>query len=172
VKVIFPDTNKPETFYLNPDTVDSTWFIFIPTHPNNREVVYLMSVVFFKDNVPEFNNTIRIEPRYYDEDIFSEFLSNTELKEVYNLLLRLIEYAEDYSEIKEQLKNLQKQNFIYCEIKTSTDLDNPFEINDYSKCVLFSYEPRTLVDVQESVIEKLIDKMQEILPPDYEVESE
>ena len=172
MKVIFPDTNKPETFYLNLDTVDSTWFIFIPTHPNDREVVYLMSVVFFKDNVPEFNNAIRIEPRYYDEDIFSEFLSNTELKEVYNLLLRLIEHAEDYSEIKEQLKNLQKQNFIYCEIKTPTDLDNPFEINDYSKCVLFSYEPRTLVDVQESVIEKLIDKMQEILPPDYEVESE
>jgi len=171
VKIIFPDANNPETFYLNLHNIDSVWFLFIPTHPEDNEVVYLMSVVFFNKNCSFYNNTIRIEPRYYNDKIFSEFLKNTQLNKLYNLLIKLIEHTTTYSETKSQLNNLQQKKLLYCEIKTPTNIDTPLDINDYSKCVLFSYEPRTLVDVQESVIEDLISRMQKILPPDYTLTS-
>jgi hypothetical protein len=166
MNVIVPDVTKPETFSESPENISNVCFIFVPTDKQLEEVVFLMSIVFLKDK-----STIRIEPRYFSPEIFDEFLKNTGLERFYNLFFRAIGLAETPDDVIKQIQYLQEQKVIACEIMKPSDFANPAYYNDYSKCKLFNKEPKTLIEVDDKVIEQYINKLSEILPSDYEVEN-
>jgi len=165
MKVIIPDVSKPDTFRVNPDSVKEICFLFVPVDKGGNEYVYLMSLTTLKDNP----TTIRLEPRYFEPEIFQEFLANTGLERLYELLLNALQIAQNISDVSKQFQYLQESGLMVCESRKPSDCLIPAYYNDYTKCKLYNYEPKTLVNIDDKVIDEFINKLQSLLPSDREV---
>ena len=164
--VQLPIPSNSKTFFFSPKDAKEVYFLFLPLSESKEELAFLCSVITTKDN-----NLIRVEPRYYDQTEFKEYLKILKAEPLFDLLLEALSELEDGSMLEpEILQKLSNQSVLEYEKRDVQryleEGGSIYDYSDYSTCGLFCYEPRTILAGNEELVKKAMNILREILGED------